>query len=102
MAYGQGPQSYAAMARLAADPPAAAAMARFCLKPGSAANPIADARAVELLEAIGTPQALRLLRDLAEWEEDGPRRREASAALNRLGGLPYRRDGIRTIGGTQP
>ena len=66
MAYGAGNESYSAMARLAADPAAAVMMARLCLKPGSAANPIADARAVELLEAIGTAEARVLLRELAD------------------------------------
>jgi len=102
MAYGNGMESYPALARLAADPAAALQMARQCLKPGSVANPIADARAVELLEAIGTVEARAFLRELAEDETDAARLREARAALSRLGDLRDRRDGIRTIGGTLP
>ena len=102
MAYGSGKVSYSAMARLAADPPAAVKMARLCLKPGSAANPIADARAVELLEAIGSVEARVLLRELAEDETDAVRVLESRAALTRLGDVQYSRDGVRTIGGTRP
>ena len=102
MAYGSGTESYSAMARLAADPPAAVKMARLCLKPGSAANPIADARAVELLEAIGSVEARVLLRELAEDETDAVRVLESRATLTRLGDVQYSRDGVRTIGGTRP
>jgi hypothetical protein len=101
MAYGSGKESYPAMARLAADPAAAVRMARFCLKPGGVANPIADARAVELLEAVGTPAARALLRELAREDLDGPRMRAARAALDRLGEPPLNPDGIRTIGGRE-
>ena len=102
MAYGSGKVSYSAMARLAADPLAAVKMARLCLKPGSAANPIADARAVELLEAIGSVEARVLLRELAEDETDAVRVLESRAALTRLGDVQYSREGVRTIGGTRP
>jgi WD40 repeat protein len=99
MAYGTGRESTLAMARLAADPAAAVGMARICLKPGSVANPIADARAVELLESVGTLEARALLRELAEHETDSTRKREARLALTRLGDVRYSRDGVRTIGG---
>jgi len=102
MAYAKGPESYPAMARLAADPAGAAKMARFCLKPGGVANPVADARAVELLESLGTLEARALLRELAEDESDAVRVRESRAALTRLGDVRYSRDGVRNIGGTRP
>src|SRR5205085_3941526 len=91
MAYGKGSESFPAMVRLAADPAAAVTMARMCLKPGSVANPIADARAVELLEAIGSAEARALLRELAEEETDAVRVRESRAALARLGDIRYSR-----------
>jgi hypothetical protein len=102
MAYGVGMESYPAMARLAADPAAAVKMARACLKPSGVANPIADARAVELLESIGSLEARALLRELAEDETDAVRVRESRSALARLGDVRYSRDGVRTIGGTKP
>ena len=102
MAYGRGSESYPAMARLAAEPAAAVAMAKRCLKPGGAANPVADSRAVELLESLGTLEARTLLRELAEDDSDSARTRESRAALTRLGDAKYSRDGIRTIGGTRP
>ena len=102
MAYGMGSESYSAMARLAADPAAAVKMARLCLKPGSAANPIADARAVELLEAIGTAEARVLLRELADEETELVRVRESRSALHRLGDVRSSQNGVRTIGGTRP
>lgn len=102
MAYGKGSESYLAMARLAADPAAAVKMARLCLRPGGVANPIADARAVELLEAIGSVEARALLRELAEDETDTVRLRESRAALTRLGDVRSHGDGVRTVGGTRP
>jgi RNA polymerase sigma factor (sigma-70 family) len=44
------------------------------------------ARAVEVLEHIGTPEAVRFLGELAEKEPDGDLGREARAALRRLRG----------------
>ena len=93
---------YPAMARLTADPGAAVKMAKRCLKPGDASNPIADARAVELLEAIGSVEARALLRELAEDETDTVRLRESRAALTRLGDVRSHGDGVRTVGGTRP
>jgi hypothetical protein len=102
MAYGRSSESYPAMARLAADPAGAAAMARLCLKPGDVVNPIADARAVELLESLGTVESRAILRELAEAEDRSARTRESRAALIRLGDVRFSRDGVRTIGGTRP
>lgn len=102
MAYGKGTESYPAMARLAADPDAAVKMAKLCLKPGGATNPVADGRAVELLESLGTLEARALLRELAEEESAAARVRESRAALTRLGDVRYSRDGVRTIGGSKP
>ena len=102
MAYGRGIESYPAMARLAADPNAAVRMAKLCLKPGGAANPIADARAIELLESLGTAEARTLLRELADDDSHTARTRESRAALSRLGDVQYSRDGVRTIGGVKP
>lgn len=102
MAFGRGTESYPAMARLAADPAGAVKMAKLCLKPGGAANPIADGRAVELLESLGTVEARALLRELAEDESTAARTRESRAALHRLGDVQYSQDGVRTIGGVKP
>jgi hypothetical protein len=102
MAYGRGGESYLAMARLAADPAAALAMAKRCLKPGAVTHPVADARAVELLESLGSLEARVLLREMANDESHTARTRESRAALTRLGDAVYSRDGIRTIGGTKP
>jgi WD40 repeat protein len=102
MAYGRGVESYPAMARLAADPNGAVRMAKLCLKPGGAANPIADARAIELLESLGTAEARTLLRELADDDSHTARTRESRAALSRLGDVQYSRDGVRTIGGVKP
>ncbi|HEX4607766.1 MAG TPA: hypothetical protein VH092_06115, partial [Urbifossiella sp.] len=87
--------AYAAMARLAADPPAAAKMARLRLV--TPPDPLAEARAVELLEALNTPDARGLLRDLAEGGAG-----TAARALARLGDRPAPPGGIRTTGGTAP
>jgi hypothetical protein len=102
MAYGRASESYSAMARLAAEPAAAIAMAKRCLKPGAASNPIADARAVELLEAVGGAESRAILRELASEESATTRSRESRAALTRLGDAMWSRDGVRTIGGTKP
>ncbi|MDB5312242.1 MAG: domain, G-beta repeat [Gemmataceae bacterium] len=102
MARGRAGESYQAMARLAADPGAAVKMARLRLKPGTTAGLIPDARAVELLEAVGTAEARALLRELADDEPDSARTREAWAALSRLGEPRYHRDGVRTISGSKP
>ncbi|HUR53800.1 MAG TPA: hypothetical protein VMZ71_06695 [Gemmataceae bacterium] len=78
-------EAYAAMARMAADPRAAVAMARLRMK--TKADEITDVRAVELLEAVGTVEARAFLKELASADPPTPRFREASAALERLGGV---------------
>lgn len=80
MATGTASEAYAAAARMAADPRAAVAMARLRMK--AKADEVADARAVELLEAVGTAEARAFLKELASTET--PRGREARAALERL------------------
>lgn len=76
MATGTAAEAYPAMARMAADPRAAVAMARLRMK--SKADDVADVRAVELLEAVGTVEARAFLKELAA------RSRDAAAALERL------------------
>ena len=80
---GPADEAYRAMARLAADPGAAVKMARLRLKPDPSGEVVADVRAVELLEAIGTEDAKGLLRELAAGDAEWVRTREAVAALKR-------------------
>jgi WD40 repeat protein len=80
MTRGPAEAAYLALARLAVDPAAAVKVARLRLR--SAAGPVADVRAVELLEAVGTAEAADVLAELASSAT--PRGREASAALKRL------------------
>lgn len=86
--------AYGALARLAADPTAAAKMARLRL--GATSDALTEARAVELLEALNTPESRGLLRELAR---DGVP--SAARALARLGAAAPPGD-IRTTGGTLP
>ena len=85
MAGGTASEAYAAMARMAADPRAAVAMARLRFKSGTKSDALADARAVELLEATGTAEARAFLKELASADPPTPRSREAKAAIARLG-----------------
>ena len=87
--------AYAALARLAADPAAAAKMARLRL--AGSADALSEARAVELLEALNTPDARRLLRDLSDAGAA-----PAARALARLGAARDRPGDIRPTGGTLP
>lgn len=87
--------AYAAMARLAADPSAAAKMARLRL--GTTIDPLAESRAVELLESLNTPEARAHLRELAA---DGTV--TAARALSRLGEPRAPLGDIRRTGGTVP
>lgn len=87
--------AYAAMARLAADPAAAAKMAR--LRPDRTLDALAEARVVELMEALDTPESRAVLRDLADGGA-----RSAARALVRLGAGRERPGEIRTTGGTLP
>lgn len=102
MARGDGEAAYAAAARLAADPGTAVKIARLRLKPTAVTTPVAAARAVELLEAIGTQEARSLLRELAAGDPAERRTREAAAALNRLSGPKYNPAGTRNTPGSKP
>jgi WD40 repeat protein len=89
LAAGNAKDAYLAMARLARDPDAALKMAAMRLKPATKVDPgaeatrIADARAVELLEAIGTDAARALLKELAGGHAGAFRTQEAKRALER-------------------
>ncbi|HJZ55575.1 MAG TPA: hypothetical protein VKE74_11475, partial [Gemmataceae bacterium] len=83
MASANAESAYAAMARLSADPAATVRIARLRLTPGSAPNPIADVRAVELLESLDTADARAFLKELASGDPTAVRTREAKAALRR-------------------
>jgi WD40 repeat protein len=86
MTDGNAGLAYAAMARLATDPAATVRMARLRLRPGLLAEPVAEVRAVELLEAIETAEARTLLKELAAGDPGATRTREARAAGQRLKG----------------
>lgn len=102
MCRGDAAAAYLAMARLAADPGAAVKMARLRLKPGTRFERLAEVRAVELLEAVGTDDAAAFLEELAAGDPWMVRTREASAALKRLTDRGYNRDGIRDPTGSEP
>ncbi|MBY0513536.1 MAG: hypothetical protein K2P78_06450 [Gemmataceae bacterium] len=74
--------AYAAMARLATDPAAAVRMARLRL--GLPIGPVAEVRAVELLEAVGTAEARAYLAELAGGDPREVCTREARVACARL------------------
>lgn len=90
MCVGKADAAYLAMARLAAEPAAAVGTARLRLRPADAQTPdhpeqrLADVRAVELLEALGTAEAREFLKELAAGEATAFRTREAKRALERL------------------
>ncbi len=90
LATGNAPEAHLAMARLAREPAAAVQMARMKLRPGtpsghdSAVAQRADARAIELLESLGTPEAIQLLNELAHGDKAAFRTQEAQRALQRL------------------
>ena len=75
MCTGTASEAYQAMARFAAEPPAAVKMARMRLRPAqssdeeTAATRLADTRAIEMLEALGTPEARAFLEELAEGND---------------------------------
>jgi hypothetical protein len=91
LAAGGAKEAYLAMARLARDPEAAVKIVSMRLKPAPKADPstdvgrIADARAVELLEAVGTDAARALLKELAGGHAGAFRTQEAKRALERNG-----------------
>jgi hypothetical protein len=81
--------AYNAMARLAREPAAAVKFARTKLKPvlevraETDSARLADARAIELLEALASDDALSLLKELARGEPGAFRTQEAGRALER-------------------
>ncbi len=89
LATGTAKDAYLAMARLAREPDAALKMAKMRLKPatkedrGTDAANLADARAVELLEALDTDESRALLKELAAGHADVFRTQEAKRALER-------------------
>jgi hypothetical protein len=90
MCVGKADAAYLAMARLAVEPAAAVATARMRIKPAdgkewdSAALRLADSRAVELLESLGTQEAREFLQQLAGGEPSAWRTWQAKQALERL------------------
>lgn len=97
MCTGKAEEAYQAMARFASEPPAAVKMARLRLKPAQMANEetaatrLADTRAIEMLEALGTTEARAFLVELGEGEKTAWRTREAKRAVERVG-LDSRRE----------
>ncbi|VTT98107.1 wd-40 repeat protein : NDWp3 (Fragment) OS=Podospora anserina PE=4 SV=1: WD40: WD40: WD40 [Gemmataceae bacterium] len=88
MCTGPAADAYHAMARLAVEPDAAVATARVRVRAADAADStaasrLADSRAVELLEALGTPEARAFLAYLAGGHADAWRTQEARRALER-------------------
>ena len=86
---GPADAAYLAAARLAVEPTTAVKMARLRLRPadapdGGEVTDLADTRAVEFLEWLGTPEARRLLKELATGDAAAGRTREAARAANRL------------------
>ena len=65
-------------------PAATVRLARVRLKAEAPGHPVAEVRAMELLEAIDTADARTLLRELAGGDPTLLRTREASAACQRL------------------
>jgi WD40 repeat protein len=87
---GSADAAYQAMARFAAEPPAAIKMARLRLKPAETIDtyseePLADARVVELLESLGTGDSRQFLEELADGTPTAHLTREAKRSLERLG-----------------
>lgn len=86
---GRADAAYLAMARFAAEPPAAVKMARMRLRPAEETDSddkLADTRGVELLESLRTSEARELLEKLASGDPSAHRTHEAKLALERLGG----------------
>lgn len=85
---GSAEAAYRAMARFAIEPAAAVRMARMRMKPTATAENdavgwLADKRAVELLEALGTSEAREFLTELAGGVPDAWLTQEAKRALAR-------------------
>lgn len=90
MCVGKAEESYLALARLAIEPDAAVGTARMRMKPATADHPdtdqqrLADARAIELLESLRTPEARDFLKELAKGHATAFRTQEAKRAVERL------------------
>jgi hypothetical protein len=87
---GSAEEAYLAMARFAAEPPAAVKMSRMQLQSAeieesTPGERLAQTRAVELLESVGTPAAREFLEELAVGEPNAHLTHEAWRALERLG-----------------
>lgn len=89
LATGKADAAYLAMARLSHDPFAAVKIAKLRLKPAAKGDPetedgkVADARAVELLEALATDESNALLKQLAGGYAAAFRTQEAKRAVAR-------------------
>lgn len=89
LATGKADAAYLAMARLAREPEAVVKLAKMKLKPVAKAgketdaNTVADARAIELLEALDTEDSRALLKELASGHAEAFRTQEAKRALER-------------------
>ncbi|MBM3982880.1 MAG: hypothetical protein FJ304_21940 [Planctomycetes bacterium] len=86
LADGKADAAYLAMARLAREPDAAVKLLRMKLTPakkGETSDEVADARAVELLEALDTAAARAFLKELAGGHADAFRTQDANRALAR-------------------
>ncbi len=90
MCVGKADVAYLAMARLAVEPAAAVATARMRMRPAGATETdspalrLADSRAIELLESVGTPDARDFLKEIASGEGSVWRTQEAKRALERM------------------
>ena len=91
MCTGRADEAFRAMARLAAEPAAAVQTARLRIRPATPDDPdtpeqrLADSRAVELLESLGTVEAREFLEGLVEGGQPSAwRTREAIRAVIRL------------------
>ena len=88
---GKAEPAYLAMARMARDPDPALGMAKAKLKPvakgdrDAGATRVADGRAIELLESLGTAESRAFLKELAAGDRSAFRTREAGRAVERLG-----------------
>ncbi|MCE9562737.1 MAG: hypothetical protein K8U57_11885 [Planctomycetes bacterium] len=82
------PDAYLRMARLASDPDATLRVMKQNLKPiikgENGPGVIRDARAVEVIESLGSEGAQKLLNDLATGDQSAFRTQEAKRALERL------------------
>jgi WD40 repeat protein len=95
LAAADAPRAYEAMSRLAAAPARSISLLRQHLltarpEPGSDTpepSRLREIRALELLEYLGTAEAIELLEDLARGDPTAPRTREAAAGSSRIRGM---------------